>query len=424
MMRLIKWLWEKGAVHIFTGSFFNKFVTFFGSILVVRILSKTEYGLLGYTENLYSFAYVLAGAGVTNAILRYVVLANTIERKKAIFNFASRFALKVNLVLVAALAIVNSFYTHTKGFEICQIYIYIIVLSLPFQYYVENELSLERAMFNNKKYAVFSLIFASSTVVGRLLGALLNGVLGVVIMGVAVNILLAVIFRASSEKKYFSDIKNTYLDATEKKKIITYSIQYMITNGLWTLFMLIDVFMLGKMSDDPTIIANYRVAYAWPANISIICTAISVFIAPYFIKNENDAKWIRKKYKDTFLISFGVVLLVGVVMILMARPLIFIYGGQAYYDVIPVMRILTIGSIINNGLRYTTANIFAAMGQIKYNMVISAIGIVIQIVINIYTIPLFGMYGPAITGIISYSFMAITLFLCFAKKNKLFKKID
>ena len=34
------------------------------------------------------------------------------------------------------------------------------------------------------------------------------------------------------------------------------------------------------------------------------------------------------------------------------------------------MRVLTRGSVINNGLRYTTANIFAAMGKIKVKMCI------------------------------------------------------
>ena len=74
---MLKMIWKKGAIHIFTGSFLNKFVVFFGSIVIVRLLSKTEYGMLGYAENLYSFAYILAGLGISNAIMRYVVLADT-----------------------------------------------------------------------------------------------------------------------------------------------------------------------------------------------------------------------------------------------------------------------------------------------------------------------------------------------------------
>ena len=47
----------------------------------------------------------------------------------------------------------------------------------------------------------------------------------------------------------------------------------MITNGIWSLFMLMDIFLLGKLVNDPIIIADYKIAYAWPANISIVCSA-------------------------------------------------------------------------------------------------------------------------------------------------------
>lgn len=419
---MLKMIWKKGAIHIFTGSFLNKFVVFFGSIVIVRLLSKTEYGMLGYAENLYSFAYILAGLGISNAIMRYVVLADTMETKKAVFYFSSRLAFKINIILVVALEIINVFYPHSPEFETCRLYIYIMVLSLPFQYYVDNGLSLERAMFSNKKYAMLSFITSAAIILGKLVGASIAGLMGVIITGMIVNFILATVMRQSSEKKYFQSVQLGAVNQKQKKQIVAYSLQYMITNGMWTLFMLIDVFMLGKLSDNPTMIADYKVAYAWPANISIICTAIGVFIAPYFIKNENDPMWIRKNYARTFLLSFAFVGLAGLVMIILAKPLIFIYGGSEYYNIIPVMRALTIGSVINNGLRYTTANIFAAMGKIKFNMAVSVIGIIVQIALNMYMIPKYGMYGPAFSGIINYSLMAIILFICFVKLNNIFLK--
>lgn len=422
--KILKLIWEKGAIHIFTGSFLVKFVTFFGSVIIVRLLSKAEYGLLSYSENLYSFAYILAGFGLTNAVVRYVVLAKTEEEKKAVFDFIHKLSFKINLALIVIFAVINTFYDHTENFETCRIYIYIMLLSIPFQYCIDNDLSLERSLFNNKKYAFFSFIFAASTVLARLLGAIFNGVLGVIIFVVVLNITLALLFSKSKDRRQFEDISRITLEGGMKKNILKYGFQYMLTNGLWTLFMLIDIFMFGKILNNPAMIAEYKVAYAWPANISIICTAIGIFIAPYFIKNENNPVWIRKNYIRTFLLSFIFVGAAGLVMILLAKPLIYIYGGADYYNIIPLMQILTIGSIINNGLRYTTANIFAAMGRIKFNMAVSMLGIVVQILLNLYMIPRLGMYGPAVTGIVNYSIMAIILFVCFAKINNLFIKIN
>lgn len=54
------------------------------------------------------------------------------------------------------------------------------------------------------------------------------------------------------------------------------------------------IFLLGQFSGDPTILADYKVAYVLPGNMAIISTAIGVFIGPYFVKNENDNNWVRK----------------------------------------------------------------------------------------------------------------------------------
>ncbi|NLZ27540.1 MAG: hypothetical protein GX887_01070 [Firmicutes bacterium] len=54
-------LLPKGALHIFLGNTITKFVAFFGSVFIVNILGKSEYGTLSYMENLFSYAYLLAG---------------------------------------------------------------------------------------------------------------------------------------------------------------------------------------------------------------------------------------------------------------------------------------------------------------------------------------------------------------------------
>ena len=74
----VRGLIERGALHIFLGNFVTKFVAFFGSIFIVRLLSKADYGTLGYMENLFHYVYLFAGLGLTNALFRYVILADNI----------------------------------------------------------------------------------------------------------------------------------------------------------------------------------------------------------------------------------------------------------------------------------------------------------------------------------------------------------
>ena len=64
----IKELFERGAAHLFVGNFIVKFISLFGSIFIVRLLTKEEYGILGYIENLYSYGYIFVGLGLSIAI--------------------------------------------------------------------------------------------------------------------------------------------------------------------------------------------------------------------------------------------------------------------------------------------------------------------------------------------------------------------
>ena len=409
-------LFNAGGVHIFVGSFLTKFMTFFGSIVIVRVLSKDEYGLLAYIENLYSFAYLIAGFGLSNAILRYVVLERTLIGKRRVFDYSSQTAFIFNFILVILCIVLSRFYPFSAGFLEAKDLIPIIMIMLPAQYFVENELALERAMLNNKKYAFFSFGIAICTILYKFTGAIIEGVKGVLFCGVFANIVLGSVFYVIGYRKYFKGIPKDKLKKTDKKEINRYSVQYMVTNGIWTLFMLIDIFMLGQLLENAELVADYKVAYAWPANLSIICVSIGIFVAPYFIKNENDKEWVKKNFITTFILNFGVVFLIGAVMFILAKPLIYIYGGREYYNIIPLMRILIISAVVNNGFRYVIANILAAMGKIKYNMVVSILGIILQIVLNLIFIPSVGVYGSAYSSICSYTMMAVMLLFIFKKK--------
>ena len=79
------------------------------------------------------------------------------------------------------------------------------------------------------------------------------------------------------------------------------------------------------------------------------------------------------------------------------------------------MRILLIGAFINSGFRYVTANILSAMGKVKSNLVISSIGILLQIALDILLIPRYGAMGVAYSNCLVFTIMAVALFAVFYK---------
>ena len=83
----IRILNKKGAFHILFGNVINKFIAMFGSILLVRILSKNDFGLLSYVENFFGYLLAFSGFGLANAILRYIVKQKENHSKKTIFDY-------------------------------------------------------------------------------------------------------------------------------------------------------------------------------------------------------------------------------------------------------------------------------------------------------------------------------------------------
>ena len=90
--------------------------------------------------------------------------------------------------------------------------------------------------------------------------------------------------------------------------------------------------------------------------------------------------------------------------------------GEQYLNVVGLMRILLVAAFFNSGLRFTTANILASMGEIKYNMIVSGVGIVVQVILDFLLIPHLGVMAVAISNCFVFFLMAVTLFSIFYKK--------
>lgn len=410
----IKQLYTSGGIHVTIGSFVTKFVAFFGSIFVVRLLSKEDYGLLSYVENIYGYALVIAGLGLSYSILRYVIVVE--DRKKgSVFKYVVKNSIIINFTIAILIVIANFFAPYPESVKNVVYYVPIIALLVPSQDLFNDGLFTLRATFRNKEYAYWSTAVASILIIGRIVGAIVGNVSGVLWSRVIINTVASIALLLFCKNVIRLQHTNQ-LTPNEKRDIKSYALQYMVTNGLWAVFMLNDLFILGNLISDATVIADYKVAYVLPGNLIIFANAIGIYVGPYFTKNENDMSWVRRNFKKVYFVSFAVVFSVALLIWILSNPLIVLLYGESYLNVVPLMRMLLIAAVFNAGLRYTTANSLAAMGQVKYNMIISAIGMALQIVLDIVLIQKFQAMGVAVSSCIVYAFMSLSLLLVFYKK--------
>jgi len=402
---------QTGAIHVIVGSFMTKFVSFFGSIFIVRLLSKSEYGILSYYENLMGYFFILAGHGLDSSLLRYQVLADDPGAKKGCYHHALKDGSGWNAALLAVSLIVVLLYPHKAAFRGQFLTAALLMICIPFIFLQNASLNSLRGMYENKSYAYIAFGIAVVQIAFRVIGAAVGGLRLTVGARLAAEILCGIGCVTYLSRKHFSSVRSKAMEKQTKREMDIYSVQLMLTNGLWTIFMLNDVFLLGQFSGNEQIVADYKIAYVIPANLSILVTAVGIFVAPYFTKydKEKNYDWIREKLRLVLLITSAVMAFFALLCFVLARPLILLLFGEAYLSAVPVMRLLLIASFFNNGIRASIANVLSAVGEQKRNLFVAGGGVILQVLLDCLLIPRFGGTGVAVSSMIVYVAMSAAL---------------
>ena len=106
---VIKKLKEKGFFHIFGSSTINKIIGFASTWVIVRIVSKPEYGVYSYAYNLYSFFLILSGFGIMSAFLQLGSETTDDNIRTRLYKYSLKFGLIVNIVLAIIIALTGLF---------------------------------------------------------------------------------------------------------------------------------------------------------------------------------------------------------------------------------------------------------------------------------------------------------------------------
>lgn len=407
----IETLKETGAFHVIVGSFMTKFASFFGSIFIVRLLTKSEYGILSYYENFMGYFFIFAGFGLDMALLRYQVLADELPMRKGCFRHALRDGSLWNAVLVTLGLLTVLFFPHKEAFRGHFLTGAFLMICIPFIFLQNASLHTLRGLYENKKYAVLAFGIALFQITARVLGAAFGGLDLTVGARLAAEILCAAVCVLFVSRNYFSAVEAKPMEKKQKKEMDIYSIQIMLTNGLWTVFMLNDVFLLGQFSGNEQVLADYKIAYVIPANLSILVAAVGIFVAPYFTKYDKEGNygWIREKLQIVLIITMSVMGAIVLLCSVLAKPIITLIFGETYLSAVPIMRLLLIASFFNNGIRSSIANVLSAVGEQKLNLYVAGGGMALQVLMDCLLIPRFGGLGVAVSSVSVYIAMSLAL---------------
>ena len=398
LMSKIRWIIDKGAVHILGTNVVNKVLSFFTNIFIVRFLTKSEYGIFGYANNIISFFLLVSGLGMLSGVLQYGSENRSEEEKKLYFKYGMNFGLIINGIL----ALLVFLYVKWVPVAIGGTQKYILLMCLvPLLDYVFNYLcTILRCRKENKKYALMLNINTVTYFVSSCAGAFLFGISGVIIgryIAYMISIVQGVIF---CNYKEIISYKSEQLNVKQKVGIIKYSIICCMSNALSQILYLLDVYLIGVYIQDSQVIASYKAATLIPSALTFIPLGIITFIYPYFAENNLNYNWLKEKMIVLFKVLAAVNGAISLGLIILAPWIIKLLWGAEYMDSLASFRILAFNYFLSGTFRIPAGNILAMLKNVKVNLIVSVLAGTANIFLDIFLIQRMGSEGAALATVL------------------------
>ncbi|MEF9985482.1 MAG: oligosaccharide flippase family protein, partial [Malacoplasma sp.] len=295
LVAILSKLKSTGFFYIFSSQILVKIVSFCGAMLIVRILSKDDYGLYSYTTNILSIFLLLDGLGTASAALQFSSeYFMDHEKKYAYMKYAFLTGFLFNIIVCCFIAISSQIIS----FKILGARQVLLLMSLQplVSYFLATIQTFLRTEIKNKEYSIFNTIQSVLTIIATIGGAYWKGVNGVIICNYVAFLIIAA-YGLYVSRDYLQIYKNkTHLKNLEKKDLMKYAVVSSFNNAISSLLYTIDIFVIGIFFPDTAIIASYKTATLIPFALNFIPSAIVVYIYPYFARNNQNHHWIKVKY--------------------------------------------------------------------------------------------------------------------------------
>lgn len=389
-------LYRIGFAHIFTTSVINKLLSLVTNMVIVRVLSKSEYGMYSYAYNIVTIVLIVSDLGTRMARFQYCCETNDPAERKAI----TRFLMSIGTVSNIVFSIGTFLYATFLPLSIPggKFALQMLSATYLFQYYYDQTCYGFRIEKDNKRYAFLTNINSIGYGTMVCIGAWLFGITGTA-LGKYLSFILPIAIGFCWMKKQKDDsLGNTAtLSTIKKREMVKYGLLIVLTNSVSSVLSYFDTYLVGRIITDELVLADYKVATVIPHALNFIPTCFITMIYPYFVEKADDSKWILKVTKKAQLF-LGIVSATIVVICAIFAPLVIsIVFGNEYDSAVPVFQVLILTFFFSATFRLIYGNVLAMLHLVKVNFVLSVIECVINIIADVVMIKNYGSIGAAYT---------------------------
>lgn len=383
---------KTGLFDIFGSSVIVKVIGFLSSIVLVRLVSKEQYGVFTVSWNIYSIAMLASGLGAMYSMLQMASENNRDAIKKtAIYSYSWKYGLMSSFIICGIIILLGLFFPFSvKGAN----KLMLIMGMLPvFQFCVEYQSTYFRTERLNRLFSISNIVNVGMVLLFSVIGALIFNEKGFIFGRYIAYAILAVI--GWLIWKVPAEFNKSSLQKKDKRDFSHIAWVSMTIAGISQLLYLIDVLVLGIVVPDETVVASYKVATIVPTALSFIPSALVTYIYPYFAENKDNPDWCIKKYRQLTIIIGSCNFVISSVLFAFAPFIIRIMYGSEYADALIPFRILSVSYFFSGTFKTIAGNLLVTQRKLKYNTFVAVLSGALNILLDVVLISNMGSVGAA-----------------------------
>lgn len=366
---------------------FNSVITFIGNIVLARLLTPYDFGLVAMIGIFISIAYNISGCGMSDGLIKKANPTNRDYSTVFVFNAVMGLAF-CGLFLVISQSVAEFFKQPALQGIMCTLGICFFFSTLTFT----QETRLRKEL-DLKKIAIVKIL---STITSMALGIWLAitgyGYWALVSTRIFLSFFLFIYYLIIA--RWFPRVA-FYKESF--KELFSYGWHLMVSYVLTQFGRNINAFVLGKYSPAASgVFSQAQKLQEVPYSV-----IEAVFNWPFFavLSNEQDEQRRRKLAQDMYVNILWVSVVVGLFLILLSTPGIKLLYGEKWIEAIPIFRILVIYGIFT-AMKYYFQTILKTYGMTRIIQNFTFIEVVLQLALLVMSFK-FGIFWIAFSQVVA-----------------------
>jgi PST family polysaccharide transporter len=402
------------TVWMFADRFFRLFVAFFVSVWVARYLGPAQFGLYNYAFTIIGILTPFAKLGLDQILIRDLARDPSCKDE----TLGTAFALKIIGGVVTAVLAVLAIYLLRPDNKLSHWLVGIMAVGTIFQ--TSEIISFWFDSQTRAKYGIWArnlaYLFASLIKIVLILirAPLIAFGWATLIEAILAAIALLIVYQTDG-----NFLKAWQYSFQRANKLLQDSWPLIFSSFAILIYMQIDQIMIGQMMGDREV-GLYTVAVKLSEVWYFVPAVITSSVFPSVVKAKAvSEKLYYERFQKLFNILSVLAYATALLFTLSSNLLVTLLYGSHYAEVGPVIAVYVwAGLFVSLGL--ATSLWITTEGLMRFSPIISTAGAVINIVLNYFLIPKYGLIGATIATVISQFFASCGAYAIHPKTKRIF----